>query len=259
MKKIMKKTSVLFAIALSSVALPFLAQAAKMAAPAKSLSMTSTLEALQLPFDERVAQLRVQGNAGMKNLETIMFTVNETLENRWRATTALGRMGGTQARAGIERALHAREWFLRNAALVSLTQTDRASATQWARRLLADHALLVRATAVDTLANLRDVGSAPILWQNLNSRENFRGKQGLFIRRHIVEALAKIESPGTEGKFIALLSDADESLHEPAIGALEHMTSQSFQGEPRAQSAQWQRWWKTHASAPAPVGKTQKM
>jgi len=140
-----------------------------------------------------------------------------------------------------------RDWYMRNAGLIAMTNVDRELASSWARKLLSDKALMVRAAAVATLAELRDSAAAPLLWEKLYARENFKGHQSLFIRRRIVEALGRIESSGGEGRFVEVLADADESLHGPAIKALERMTKRTFgsPGEsPGSKRAHWQQWWK---------------
>jgi hypothetical protein len=208
-------------------------------------SMQQTIEALELPMSERIQDLRAQKSA-YQNLETIAFKKSNSMDLRWKAVTALGRLGGTKAKAELDRALKSPEWFMRNAALVSYSQVDRASALVWARKLLSDKALVVRSAAVDVISGSRDVTSAPLLWQKLNAKENFKNRQSLFIRRRIVEALADLEGKGREAKFIAILQDKDETLHEPAIEALERITAKSM-GSPgesvQSRRAQWQQWW----------------
>jgi HEAT repeat protein len=134
---------------------------------------------------------------------------------------------------------------MRNAALVTAARISREDALSWARELLSDRALVVRAAAVDTINELGDVSSLPLLWQKLNSKENFKGNQSLFIRRKIVETLAKMETPGREALFVQVLSDRDESLHAPAMAALERITEKNF-GSPKdslkVRRAQWQAW-----------------
>jgi HEAT repeat protein len=209
-------------------------------------SMKVTLQSLQLPFNDRLAALHEQGEVATQNLVSVIHDRKGTLETRWRAVTALGRVGGPDARAELERAFSDSDWFIRNAALVTMRQYDSARALYWAKKLLQDKALVVRSAAVDTLAQFNDRSSTEALWQSLAASENFRGQQSLFIRRRIVETLAQLESSGHEGKFIAVLNDRDESLHEPALHALERLTKTSMNRETaslKVQRAQWLRWW----------------
>ncbi len=211
------------------------------------VAMATTLESLELPLIERVQDLRAQGSPGYANLRSLMFDRAQTMQLRWKAVTAAGRVGGEKSRVDLERAYKAPEWYMRNAALISMMQVDRSTGLAWARRLLADKALVVRAAAVDAIANANDATSAPVLWEKLYSKENYKRGQSLFIRRRIVEALAHVESPGREAKFIAVLADKDGTLHEPAIAALERITKKSIgqPGEPvKFRKAKWEKWWK---------------
>lgn len=213
-------------------------------------SMRSTMESLNRPLEERLSELRAQPEA-YKNLQAIAFKKSNGMDMRWKALTALGRLGGDKSRADLEKAMKSQEWFMRNAGLVAFSKMDRAASLAWARRLLSDKALVVRSAAVDVIANAKDTGSSSILWQKLYAKENYKRKQSLFIRRRIVEALADIEGKGRESKFIAILQDKDESLHEPAIEALERITAKSLgTGESiPSRRAQWQEWYSVNKAS----------
>lgn len=210
------------------------------------ISVEMTKSALGLPMANRLQALQEQGPQGYRNLVSIMFNEAMSMDARWRAVTAAGRIGGELSKPELEKALKNKDWFMRNAGLIAMANIDRAQGTRWARELLSDKALVVRAAAVDTLVDLKDASSTALLWEKLYSKENYKGKQSLFIRRQIVEALASLEAPGREGKFIQVLADNDESLHVPAIKALERLTKQTVgnaKDPMKVRRAQWQRWW----------------
>ena len=217
------------------------------------VSKEQTLMALGLPFENRLESLKAQGPNGYRNLIAIMFDTAASMEARWRAVTAAGRIGGRLSEPELTKAYHHREWFMRNAALIAMVHQNPSQGEKWARTLLSDHALVVRSAAVDVIAELRDRDAVELLWSKLSAKENFRGKQSLWIRRRIVEALARIEERGHENRFVALLSDQDQSLHPVAIAALEKLTGQVL-GEPKAdfkktvqaKAELWQEWGKTH-------------
>ena len=209
-------------------------------------AMAATKEALAFPLEERVANLKALGDVGYQSLAKLMFDKSATMEERWKAVTAAGRVGGEKSRPELERALHASEWFMRNAALVAMMQLDHETGLSWARQLLNDKALVVRAAAVDVIDGARDAQSTQLLWTKLYAKENYKRGQSLFIRRRIVEALADMETSGRESKFIALLGDKDSSLHAPAISALERLTRHSIGSgsEPtKVRKAAWEKWW----------------
>jgi hypothetical protein len=223
------------------------AQPSAAARPESAISLEATKSALGLPLANRMQVLLTQGEAGYRNLVNIMFDASASMDHRWRAVTAAGRIGGEEATPELARALKSKDWYMRNAALVSMSGINRDKAIEWARLLLSDKALLVRASAVQTLAALGDRSSASILWEKLYAKENFRGKHSLFIRRRILETLAKIESPGREQKFIEALNDSDETLHSVAVGALERMTNKKLgaaKDTVRVKRGHWQQWWK---------------
>ena len=106
---------------------------------------------------------------------------------------------------------------------------------------------MVRAGAVDVIAQLGDREASQLLWQKLYARENFKGQQSLFIRRRIVEVLAKLDAEKVEKSYVEVLADRDETLHPVAIQALEKMTKQKLgkEREPiKFKRAYWQQWWK---------------
>ena len=211
------------------------------------ISVEMTKSALGLPMTNRLQTLEMQGPEGYKNLVSIMFNERLSMDARWRAVTAAGRLGGELAKPELTRAMNSQLWYMRNAALVSMSHIDRALAVEWSKKLLSDKSLVVRTAAVSTLSEVGDRSSASLLWEKLYAKENFRGKQSLFIRRHIVDALSKIEAQGTESKFVEILADADETLHPLAIAALERLTQQKLgrDTEPvKFKKAQWQQWWK---------------
>ncbi len=216
-------------------------------AQAASVPLETTRSALKLPLEQRIDSLVHEGQQGYRNLVGLMFNESLPMEVRWRAVTASGRIAGSLAKPELKRAFQSHDWYMRNAALVSMAHIDRATATDWARRLLSDKSLVVRTAAVSTLSEFHDEASAALLWEKLYSKENFRGKQSLFIRRHIVEALARLKPKGSESQFVEVLADNDQTLHPAAIHALEAMTTKQIgkTTDPlNVKRAQWQRWWK---------------
>jgi HEAT repeat protein len=208
-------------------------------------SMRQTLLALDLPFANRIASLRSQGPTGYKNLRSIMFDPDSKIDARWRSTMAVGRLGGRLSLPELERASKADVWELRSAALIAVSRIDRRTASIWARRLLKDKALLVRLTAVETLEGIQDRAAVADLWAQLDNRQNFKRNRSLFIRRRIVEALTRLESPESSARFASLLDEDDPQILNSAIAALEKLTGQTM-GKPTdplaRRRALWQQW-----------------
>lgn len=175
-----------------------------------------------------------------------MFDPASKIESRWRAVTSVGAIGGKLAIPELERASRAKSWELRSAALVSILGIDKRVGAEWSRRLLNDPALMVRLQAVQSLQEIGDRESIPLLWKELGERRNFHRGESLFIRPRIVEALAQIEGRGSAGKFIAVLDDPDSKLHLPAMRGLARVTGARI-GEDEfdlnRRRAIWQQWW----------------
>jgi HEAT repeat protein len=217
----------------------------------QSSRLQATKDALDLPLMERVQQLKGDSHS-YENLKVLMFGKANAMDLRWKAVTAFARVGGDKAKADIVRTMQSPEWFMRNAGLIAMSTVDRSESLVWARKFLNDKALVVRSAAVDVISKSHDVTSTNLLWTKLYSKENFRNAQSLFIRRRIVEALADIDGKGHEAKFVALLQDKDQSLHEPAMEALERITKHTVgsPGDPeQARRAQWEQWYKANKAS----------
>lgn len=239
--------AVVVALTLSSANAAIPKRSSKADAKPSQVSLKTTRQALELPMGERISRLKGQGPQGYRNLVAIMFDEKAEMAERWKAVTAAGRIGGKDARPEIDRALDHDVWYMRNAGLVAARAVDRDVALRAAKKLLSDKALVVRASAVETIADLGDRTATDLLWSKLSAPENFKGGQSLFVRVKIAEALARLERPGREAKFIGLLSEQDVALHAPAIQALERLTKNSVgpaDGQIGERRAAWLKWWK---------------
>jgi HEAT repeat protein len=196
-------------------------------------------------LDLRIQELK-QIPKSTAQLVLIYQNKSESMAMRWRALTAYARIQGRLAYPELSKALNDKDWYMRNAALVSMSKLDTEKAKLWAKELLSDRALVVRMAAVEIIEQFGDDSSKSALWKGLEDRAHFRGQQSLFIRKRIIEALSKIEDPGSEKRFIDILSDRDETLHRPAISALERITRQHLgtnKDRLPMKRAQWQQWW----------------
>jgi hypothetical protein len=63
-----------------------------------------------------------------------------------------------------------------------------------------------------------------MLWEELNQKYNFKGKQSLWIRHQIVEMLSVKPVDHEMRVFAELLSDEDARVHMPAVQGLEKLT-----------------------------------
>ncbi|HEX4922480.1 MAG TPA: HEAT repeat domain-containing protein [Bdellovibrionales bacterium] len=206
-----------------------------------AIAPSAVESALSKKSVERIATLRSKGPKMYRDLHKVAFDESQPYQIRWRALMSMAWMGQKESVRDLERALSSKDWFMRDGGLIALSKVEPTKGRVWARKLLADPALVVRTTAVKTIRELNDTESEARLWEELYRKNNYRGTQSLWVRRHIAEALADFSSKGTEMKFAALLDDSDRSLHEPAMRALEKLTGKN----PGRQSRLfWKNWAK---------------
>jgi len=173
-------------------------------------------------IDQRVKafrDLKMQG--AYPFLARTAFDKHNGLQTRWRAITTMGRLDPEAFRKELNRALESNEWFMRDAALIALQTDERPRAVAWSMKLLDDPALMVRTQAVRNLIQLRATEAEGKLWEAIFSPKNFRGRESLWVRAHMAEALAGFSGPGRLKKFERLLMDDDERLYKWAITGLE--------------------------------------
>lgn len=190
--------------------------------------------ALRLPINKRIEMIEKQGPKGREALERLAFDPGESLENRWRAVTAMGRAYGPSAQPFLERALKSPEWYMRNAATIVIHYASKAWAEKWAKIMLNDPALVVRTAAVESIKVLNVTGASDLLWEKLYHAQNYRAGESLWIRHHILEALVQFATPQQESKFAALLNDKDKTLRALARQGLQRIRDQKFSGSETA-------------------------
>ena len=191
----------------------------------ESITSQSPFETLlRLPIESRVPQFQKRRAESFPFLSRAAFDKSKSLQVRWRAITTMGRVDPEFFRVNLDRALVSPEWFMRNAALIALQTDDRTRAVQMSARLLTDSALVVRTQAVRNLLQLEARESEGLLWQQIFAARNFHGKESLWVRSHLAEALAHFASPGRVKSFQRLLMDRDERLHKWAVLGLENAT-----------------------------------
>lgn len=164
------------------------------------------------------------------------------VQARWRALTTMGRLDPHKFQKNIDEALKSRDWFLRQAALIALQTDDRDRAVQWSMRLLRDSALMVRTQAVSNLLLLDAREAEPLLWHEIWDRRNFHGKESLWIRAHLAEAVAHMSGPGRTKAFAKLLLDPDQRLYRWAIEGLEASTGMRITAPNEPIEIRRQKW-----------------
>jgi HEAT repeat protein len=220
-------------------------QNAKGAVPKKQIG-TPIEKILSKKSITKFEELRDLGPEVYPELRKMAFDEKRHLKVRWSAFMAMVRLGEKESLPEVAEALKSRDWYLRMAAIRVLPALDKEQAYKAALKGLDDSALVVRTAAVDTLGILKRPQSAGSLWAELYSKDSYIKKSSLWIRRHIVEALADLAPAGSEAKFIKVLDDSDSTLYAPAIKGLERLTGKklgSADVPPVYKRHFWKKWY----------------
>lgn len=204
---------------------------------------TPALDAiLSRPLQERINEFRKQRDVADAFLIRVAGDKNAGVQARWRALTTMGRLDPQRFQKYIDQALKSRDWFLRQAALIALQTDQRDRAVEWSMRLLRDPALMVRTQAVSNLILFDAREAEPLLWHEIWDRRNFHGKESLWIRAHLAEAVAHFAGPGRARAFKKLLLDPDARLYKWAIEGLEASTGMRLTGPGEPLEVRRQKW-----------------
>ena len=189
--------------------------------------------------------------AAVIRLSQVLRNANAKYDHRWVAARALGKIGGKDATKTL-RAVIAEDKFsmMRLAAIHGLKDMNDPKSYEVFVKALTDDAMVVRSAAADALGTLGDPRAVGPLVDALNKEDNFYRGRSLWVRRHIVSALGKIESRSAVSTLIQTLDDADHTVGVAAVASLEQVTKVSFRvpakdsQERLARTApKWKSWW----------------
>lgn len=188
----------------------------------------SLSEVLSMPEENRKIVASAQDSNFSRELEKAVFDANQDFSIRWKSLTLFAQLQKEKSEAVLQKALTSKEWFLRNAALLAYDQVLPQKSISVATKMLSDKALVVRSAAVKVLAKKMDPNLRETFWAELNQKRNFRKNQGLFIRGQILDVLSQNPQKSESPLFAQLLQESDVRLHQPAINALEQLTSKKM-------------------------------
>ncbi|MCK6599219.1 MAG: HEAT repeat domain-containing protein, partial [Bdellovibrionaceae bacterium] len=154
-----------------------------------SKSVTSELEILALPFENQ-KQVFQANDRTYKNLVAIAKDSKIGFNKRWKAVTALSEIFRDKAFDDLYTLSFSKEWFIKNAVVVGISNLKSPEKVEILGRLLKDSSLVVRSAVVEEIKvqkieNLRDE-----LWEELNLPRNFKNNQSLWIRKQIIKLLS---------------------------------------------------------------------
>lgn len=189
--------------------------------------------------------------AAVPRLSAILKNPNGQYDQRWVSARALGRIGGKDSIKTLRSTLAEDKFsMMRLAAIQGLKDSNDAGSFDAFVTALNDDAMVVRSGAADALGALGDPRAVAPLIAALNREDNFYRGRSLWVRRHIVSALGRIDSRSAVATLIQTLDDADRSVGTAAVTSLELVTKVSFrvpaanQQEWLARTApKWKSWW----------------
>jgi HEAT repeat protein len=190
----------------------------------KIVTLDLTTMALRLPYENRIEALKEQGAPALDNLKKIAANTKEPLNNRWKALIAFGELSGSKAEPVVKNYFKSKDWYMRAAALHAMRFGDRAVALKWCSQMLSDPALMVRTSAVQVIDKMGGRELTSLLWEKLYSSENYHRGKSLWIRRNILEILAKNTQAADTNRYLRILNQEDESLHPIVVKALTSIT-----------------------------------
>lgn len=213
-----------------------------------SSTLSSTLEVLKLPGENRRMVTSGQGDKMYPQFISVAFNDAQPMNLRWRALMAAADLRQEKATDDLLKAGAHQQWYMRNAALVALQGVNPTEASKLAQKLLKDKALVVRSAAVEVLQKNQSPEVRDLLWEELNQNYNYKNKHSLWIRYQIVGALAKKPLDREVGLFVKLLSDEDVRVQLPAVRGLEKLTGVRL-GEGRLKQSKLVGLWKDYVKA----------
>ena len=155
----------------------------------------------------RLVDVKKMGAEGYKNLRDISLSETETMDQRWRATLAMARIGHKDSLVDLELFMKSHTWYMRSASLLGMALVDVKLSQQKAKELLSrDPALLVRASALQVLSQEKNL-DREFLWKELHNPINFRRGRSLSLRTSILQVLSKRPLATEKSKFALLAND----------------------------------------------------
>ncbi len=219
--------------------------------PKATQSLQEAYDVLSLP--ENNLQQVAQGKADTLYPELIRISraADQSMQTRWRALTLASSLKPEQVLPELEAALNSPEWFMRNAALLSLDKYHPQRAQSAAKTLLKDKALVVRSAAVQVLGPQLSNQTRDLFWEQMSAPINFRRKQSLWIRGQMLGYLANKPEAHETALFVKSLKESDPKIQATAVAALEKLTQSTLGKTGMAVSEKrdlWIKWAKARPS-----------
>ncbi|MBX2987239.1 MAG: HEAT repeat domain-containing protein [Bdellovibrionaceae bacterium] len=230
--------------------LPAASQAAIQSRAISKIREESVMDALKLPVRERQKALAEMPDAAYDSLLTISNDQNRMMSMRWRALTSAALLRKQKAVPDLLKASKSEEWFMRNAALLGLSEFSAEQALNVGRRLVKDPALVVRSAAVDVLLKHGGQRERELLWSEIDAAYNKRSGRSLWIRGQIAKGLASQPRDGELALFSNLLKEKEEEIQIASVQGLEKLTKVKL-GDAGVSRPRLVQMWRNYFNRPA--------
>ena len=107
--------------------------------------------------------------------------------------------------------------------------------------MLNDRSLIVRTVVVDALSDIQDPTSLEPLTEEMKNKRNFSGEQSLWIRKHLIDAIANTGKKKSIPILITYLDDPDNDVATKAKKNL--ATYVKIDGKQDWSKRNWIDWW----------------
>lgn len=192
--------------------------------PSAQAFISPAVELLNLPAENRKQILKMQGAQHITDLKALAFDRSQPMSIRWKALTSVAEVEGDSSIQILMKASEAPEWYMRNAALVTLQEVHQETAEKVASKLIQDKALVVRSAAIEVLKKLNSENVRDLFWTEMERPYNYRGTQSLWVRSMMLEHLAKEPRLSEKPRFEELSKDRDRKVQKQANLALSRLS-----------------------------------
>lgn len=209
-------------------------------------ALISARELLSMPEENRYQITEGQEQYFYPGVLEIAKDESQAMAVRWKAVTLVSKLKSKSSLKDLKSFLNSKDWFMRNAALISLDSVSKSEGRTAAKKLLTDKALVVRSAAVQVLSQSMDREIRDLFWEEMESKQNFRSKQSLWVRPQMLKALSDNPQKNEVALFVKHLEDKDLKVQESSMLALETLSQKKFDGKNLAQKRDlWKKWART--------------
>jgi len=212
------------------------------AIPQKS-TLISARELLSMPEENRYQIVLGQEANFYPGVLAIAKDEKQSMALRWKAVTMVSKLKTKDSVKDLKTFLSDKDWFMRNSGLISLDEISKSEGKLAAKKLLKDKALVVRSAAVQVLSQDLSKETRDLFWEEMDSKQNFRMKQSLWVRPQMLKALSVNPQKHEMALFVKHLEDKDVLVQESSVAALEVISNKKIESQNLAQKTEaWKKW-----------------